>query len=73
MKKLIVIFILLLIGCESITIKSSICPDIVEYTVEEQDKMKKLLENNDNSTLNKFMVDYFDLREKIRICKKWQK
>lgn len=63
------ILILLLISCRMANFSNNICPDIVEYTKEEQSKLINILQNNNNILLNRFIIDYYNLREKVRICK----
>ena len=46
------------------------CPDIVIYTKEEQKELLNFLENNDNKVVEKFLIDYSNLRKNIRVCKK---
>ena len=46
------------------------CPDIVDYSKEEQKELFNILENNDNKVVEKFLIDYSNLRKNIRVCKK---
>ena len=45
-------------------------PDIVNYSREEQKELLNFLENNDNKVVEKFLIDYSNLRKNIRVCKK---
>ena len=46
----------------------NICPDIVNYTQEEQKELLNILQKENNEILNKFILDYYNLREDVRIC-----
>lgn len=46
----------------------SICPDTVNYTQEEQKELLNILQKENNEILNKFILDYYNLREDVRIC-----
>ena len=56
-------------NCRMVNFSNNICPDIVEYTKEEQNELVNILQNNNNILLNRFIIDYYNLREKNRICK----
>lgn len=49
-------------------VNSNICPDIVSYTQEEQKELLNILQKENNEILNKFILDYYNLREDVRIC-----
>lgn len=48
----------------------NVCPDLVIYTKEEQKELLNYLEKNDNKLVEKFLIDYYNLRKDIKICKK---
>lgn len=57
---------MLLTNCKMVD--SNICPDIVNYTREEQKELLNILQKENNEILNKFILDYYNLREDVRIC-----
>ncbi len=63
------ILILFLINCKTANFNKYICPSIIKYTKEEQSEIINILKTNNNILLNRFIIDYYNLREKIRICK----
>ena len=56
-----------LISCQKVI--SNSCPDIVHYTIEEQRELEKTLKEVDKSIINKYIIDYGNLRDKIKRCK----
>ena len=48
---------------------SNSCPDIVHYTIEEQRELENTLKEINKSIINKYIIDYGNLRDKIRSCK----
>ena len=67
MKKRLMILMLLLTNCKTIIFD---CPEIVNYTVEEQHEIAVILKQQNNKTLNRFFIDYYNLRNE---CKKYNK
>lgn len=61
MKKLIFVFCFLLFGCKSVCI--SILPEPITFTKEEQEELALIIEEKNNNTLNKVIVDYYNLRK----------
>ena len=57
---------MLLANCKMVS--SNICPDTVNYTQEEQKELLNILQKENNEILNKFILDYYNLREDVRIC-----
>ena len=57
-----------LISCQKVI--SNSCPDIVHYTIEEQRELEKTLKEINKPIVNRFIIDYGNLREKIRRCNK---
>lgn len=57
--------ILLLTNCKTI---SSNCPSITTYSNEEQVELARLMKEINSITLNKFILDYYNLRNDLRIC-----
>lgn len=56
-----------LISCQKVI--SNSCPDIVHYTIEEQRELKKTLKEINKPIVNRFIIDYGNLRDKIKRCK----
>lgn len=56
-----------MISCQRVI--SNSCPDIVHYTIEEQKELEKTLKEVDKAIINKYIIDYGNLRDKIRSCK----
>lgn len=52
-------------GCGTTT---AICPPLVAYTQEEQLELNQKLEQYQDELLNRYILDYGNLREKIRYC-----
>ena len=44
------------------------CPDVVEYSTEFKRQLSKDLKLEQSYFINQVVLDYFNLREKIRIC-----
>jgi predicted transcriptional regulator len=44
------------------------CPDIVEYSAEFKRQLAEDLKQEQSYFINQAILDYFNLREKIRIC-----
>ena len=63
---MLIILVMLLANCKMVN--SNICPDIVNYTQEEQKELLNILQKENNGILNKFILDYYNLREDVRIC-----
>ena len=55
-----------LISCQKVI--SNSCPDLVHYTIEEQRELEKTLKEVDKAIINKYIIDYGNLRDKIRSC-----
>lgn len=47
---------------------SNYCPPIVNYTIEEQQELENNLKEVNRPIINKFIIDYGNLRENLRIC-----
>ena len=56
-----------MISCQRVI--SSSCPDLVHYTIEEQRELEKTLKEINEPIINKYIIDYGNLRDKIRSCK----
>lgn len=58
----------LLAGCQTVPVP--VCPSIVEYTPETQRAaLAELQRLGKHSTLGRFMVDYKQIRDKLRSCR----
>ena len=65
MKTKLMILMLLLTSC----IKGNFnCPNVVNYTIEEQKEIANILQEQNNKILNRFFIDYYNLREDLKIC-----
>ena len=58
---------LCLTSCRKVII-SNACPPLVSYSAEEQKEVDRVRKQVNNITLDKFLIDYGNLRENIRIC-----
>ena len=47
---------------------SNSCPDLVHYTIEEQRELEKSLKEINKLIINRYIIDYGNLRDKIRSC-----
>lgn len=56
------ILILLLTSC----IKASSNPYIVNYTIQEQQELERILQQQNNPVLNRFIIDYYNLRQSLK-------
>lgn len=56
-----------LISCQKVI--SNSYPDIVHYTIEEQKELKNILKRINKPILNKYIIDYGNLRDKLRLIK----
>jgi hypothetical protein len=63
---MLIILTMLLTSCKMVN--SNICPDMVNYTQEEQKELLNILQKENNEILNKFILDYYNLREDVRVC-----
>lgn len=52
-------------GCSTTT---AFCPPLVAYTQEEQLELNQKLEQYQDEVLDRYILDYGNLREKIRYC-----
>ena len=53
-----------MISCQRVI--SNSCPDIVHYTIEEQKELEKTLKEINKPIVNKYIIDYGNLRDKIK-------
>lgn len=53
-----------MISCQRVI--SNSCPDIVHYTIEEQRELEETLKEVDRPIINKYIIDYGNLRNKIK-------
>lgn len=52
---------LFLISC----IRGNFKPYIVNYTIQEQQELERVLTKENNPVLNKFIIDYYNLRREL--------
>lgn len=45
------------------------CPTIVKYTKEEQIELERVRKEINSLILDKFLIDYYNLREDIKMCR----
>ena len=62
-----IIVILFLTSCRK-EIISTACPNYIKYTLEEQKEVDRARKQVNNITLDKFLIDYGNLREDLKIC-----
>ena len=55
-----------LTSCKTVNI-STACPEIPFYTLEEQQEVEKIKKQVNNLVLDKFLIDYGNLRNSLRI------
>ena len=55
-----------MISCQRVI--SNSCPDLVHYTIEEQRELENTLKEINKPIVNKYIIDYGNLRDKIRSC-----
>ena len=53
-----------MISCQRVI--SNSCPDIVHYTIEEQKELEKTLKEINKPIINRYIIDYGNLRDKIK-------
>lgn len=56
-----------IISCQKVI--SNSCPDLVHYTIEEQQELEKTLEEINKPIINRYIIDYGNLRDKIKYIK----
>lgn len=62
MKYRILILLLFFTNCKTIIFD---CPGIVNYTIQEQQELERVLIKENNPVLNKFIIDYYNLRREL--------
>ncbi len=53
-----------MISCQKVI--SNSCPDLMHYTIEEQRELEKTLKEINKPIINKYIIDYGNLRDKIK-------
>ena len=66
-KILLIAMMTYMISCQRVI--SNSCPNIVHYTIEEQKELEKTLKEINKPIVNRYIIDYGNLRDKIRSCK----
>ena len=61
MRIVLMILISFLTGC----IRENFKPYIVNYTIQEQQELERVLTKENNPVLNKFIIDYYNLRREL--------
>ena len=61
--------VFLISGCFRTSMINS-CPAIVNYSFEEQMELNKIREQIKSVLLDKFLIDYYNLREDLKLCNK---
>lgn len=67
LKIILIVLISFLASCRR-EIISSACPPIVIYSIEEQKEIDRVRKIANSIILDKVLIDYGNLRDKIRIC-----
>ena len=63
-KILLIAMMTYMISCQRVI--SNSCPNIVHYTIEEQKELEKTLKEINKPIVNKYIIDYGNLRDKIK-------
>ena len=63
----ILVLLMLSTSCQNRVIYTA-CPDIVEYSTEFRHSLAEDLKNENSYYIKQSILDYYNLREKIRIC-----
>lgn len=67
MKKInLILLMMLLTSCQNRIYTA--CPNIIEYSKEFNNQLAKDLEKEESYYIKQSIIDYYNLREKIRIC-----
>ncbi len=61
---LLIVIMTYMISCQRVI--SNSCPDIVHYTIEEQRELERTLKEVNKPIINKYIIDYGNLRNKIK-------
>ena len=61
---LLIVIMTYMISCQRVI--SNSCPDIVHYTIEEQQELEKTLKEVNKPIINKYIIDYGNLRDKLK-------
>ena len=61
----LLILMIFLISCT----RSINCYSLQNYSIEQQKELITILQKNNNATLNKFIIDYYNLRKTVKVCK----
>lgn len=62
-KAILMMSILLLTNCRKASFD---CFHLQNYTIEEQQKLSEIIQKENNIILNKFIIDYYNLRQDIK-------
>lgn len=65
-KILLIAMMTYMISCQRVI--SNSCPDLVHYTTEEQQELEKTLKEVNKIIINRYIIDYGNLRDKIKNC-----
>ena len=63
-KILLIVMMIYRTSCQSAI--SNSCPDLVHYTIEEQKELEKTLKEINKPIINRYIIDYGNLRGKIK-------
>lgn len=66
-KTISVVLLSCLVGCKTVNFNE--CPTIVKYTKEEQVELERIRKEANSLILDKFLIDYYNLREDIKMCR----
>lgn len=62
----LIALMMLLMSCQNRIYTA--CPDVVEYSIEFKHSLAEDLKKEESYYIKQSILDYFNLREKIRIC-----
>lgn len=66
-KKTIVLLLLIISGCCCSGLNNNLYIPLEKYTKEEQKQLADFLENNNVEIVDKVVMDYSELRERVRV------
>ena len=65
---LVILSMTFLTACTTVRSNSIACPQVVNYTLEEQRQAKLEIEQGIGSMTERLITDYGDMRDRARIC-----
>lgn len=68
--KFVVYIIFLIMPLGGCTLPTIICPNAIEYSLTEQQELNQRLQQYNDQLLNRYIIDYANLRAKLKACVK---